>query len=329
MQDWQILVVDDEPDVHAVTDLALRNKRWRGRKFATTSAASAKEAEKILEAKGDIFDVAFIDVVMETDHAGLDLVRTIRRTCERSLRIVLRTGQPGIAPEEKVLNDYDIDAYLAKPDATPERLYSLLRSALRASQDLRTLQALRHQLEGFATCFQRVCLKADLEKVMSESLKHLEYKFAAKINFFANIDTDVSGSERLRSAVAKAREKPDAYGKIFAGTEVGLKATEAVVPLQVKIATQPQAAGFFAWLKKLFGDSRTSAAMQNVDAGFAVAFESEVSSQYQQDFLQELHFFSYNWVLAYSALCAQEDVAYQRALQEYQRRNRIEAPRSA
>src|SRR5262249_17225287 len=162
-------------DVHRVTELALRNKRWRGRKFAVTTASSAKEAEQILADKRDLFDVALIDVVMETDQAGLDLCRTIRRTCQRSLRIVLRTGQPGIGREERVLNDYDIDSYLAKPDATPERLYSVIRSALRASQDVRTLLALKQQLEGFAKCFQRVSTKADLEAVMKDSLKHLEY----------------------------------------------------------------------------------------------------------------------------------------------------------
>ena len=72
MQDWQILVVDDEPDVHAVTNLALKKKLWRGRNFTITSASSAKEAEGILAEKGDLFDVALVDVVMETDQAGLD-----------------------------------------------------------------------------------------------------------------------------------------------------------------------------------------------------------------------------------------------------------------
>ena len=330
MQDWQILVVDDEPDVHRVTELALRNKRWRGRKFSVTTASSAKEAEKILADKSDVFDVALVDVVMETDEAGLDLCRTMRATCARSLRIILRTGQPGIAPEERVLNDYDIDSYLAKPDATPERLYSSIRSALRASQDVRTLLALKDQLEGFAECFQRVCTKADLEKVMKDSLKHLEYKFAAEISFFSNIDTDLTGSERLRTALSRAREKQEAYGQLRTGGALGLKSNEAVVPVQVKVATPPPPSGFFSSIKRMFGgEAKTSASLQTVDAGFAVAFEDEGPPQNPADFLQELHFFTYNWILAYSALCLQEDVAYKRVLQEFQRRSRIEAPRSA
>ena len=77
------------------------------------------------------------------------------------------------------------------------------------------------------------------------------------------------------------------------------------------------------------GEARTSAALQTVDAGFAIAFEGDNTAQSQGDFLQELLFFAYNWVIAYSALCLQEDVAYQRVLHEYQRRTRIEAPRSA
>jgi hypothetical protein len=75
----------------------------------------------------------------------------------------------------------------------------------------------------------------------------------------------------------------------------------------------------------VFGETRSSAAMQTIDAGFAISFEADAQQQTDADFLQELNFFAQNWILAYSALCIQEDVAYQRVLSEYQRRMRIEA----
>ena len=110
---WHILVVDDEEDVHLVTRLALKHREWRKRGFAIYSSMSAEEAKKQLaEHPPGFFHVAMVDVVMETDTAGLELCRYIRETCPTSLRIVLRTGQAGVAPEEYVLNEYDVDHYL-------------------------------------------------------------------------------------------------------------------------------------------------------------------------------------------------------------------------
>jgi len=143
---WQILLVDDEPDIHSITRLALRKKRWRGRRFRITSAHSRAEALTVLEARQD-FHVAVIDVVMETDDAGLRLCQDIRRNLPHSVRLIVRTGQAGTAPEDEVLNQYDVDHYLAKVDATPSRLFGLLRACIRSSQDISTLLAYSRQLQ--------------------------------------------------------------------------------------------------------------------------------------------------------------------------------------
>jgi len=43
-----------------------------------------------------------LDVIMETDQAGLDLVEFIRDTLKNeTVRIILRTGQPGQAPSAR------------------------------------------------------------------------------------------------------------------------------------------------------------------------------------------------------------------------------------
>src|SRR5689334_7494125 len=122
---WRILIVDDEKDIHEVTQLALKRRSWRKRPFELVSCYSGREARELLaKHPKSHFRVALIDVVMETETAGLELCRHLRSDFPSSLRIVLRTGQPGVAPEEKIINEYDIDSYMAKPEVTPERLYA-------------------------------------------------------------------------------------------------------------------------------------------------------------------------------------------------------------
>src|SRR5262249_12438728 len=104
MNVWKGLLVDDEKDVHSITAMVLRAKKWRKRRFELTSAYSEAEARKLLTTQTD-FHVAIIDVVMEREDSGLRLCQHIRANLPGSLRIVLRTGQPGMAPEEAVLND--------------------------------------------------------------------------------------------------------------------------------------------------------------------------------------------------------------------------------
>src|SRR5262249_7538269 len=135
---WNLLIVDDDPDVHSATRLALKRKIWRKRPFNLKSVYSAKEARQLLS-EGDYksrLQVAIIDVMMESRTAGLDLCRYIRTALPRSVRIILATGQAGIAPEERIINDYDIDYYMAKAETTPERLYTAVRACLRSSQDI-------------------------------------------------------------------------------------------------------------------------------------------------------------------------------------------------
>src|SRR4051794_34639722 len=115
---WNVLVVDDSEDMHDVTRLALKRKTWRGRRIALTHAMSGREARELLQRGEQNFHCALVDVVMESSHAGLELCDFIRSNLPRPLRIVLRTGQPGVAPPQQVMNDYDIDYYLAKPEVT-------------------------------------------------------------------------------------------------------------------------------------------------------------------------------------------------------------------
>src|SRR5215211_2966298 len=83
---WNVLVVDDEEDVHGVTTIALKRKNWRGRPISLKSARSGKEARELLQASGTPrFHCALVDVVMETNDAGLQLCDFIRSTMPRTM----------------------------------------------------------------------------------------------------------------------------------------------------------------------------------------------------------------------------------------------------
>jgi CheY-like chemotaxis protein len=87
--------------------------------------------------------VAFIDVVMETDAAGLELCEHIRETMQnRMTALYVRTGQPGLAPERTVIDRYDLSGYFTKVEATEDKLYSLVKTGVR--QYLTTQTALTH-----------------------------------------------------------------------------------------------------------------------------------------------------------------------------------------
>lgn len=137
---WKLLVVDDEPDVRRLTVLNLRGFEFAGRSLEILEAGSAEEAKSVLLAHPDIA-LALIDVVMETDDAGLNLVEFIRNKLgNRIVRLVIRTGQPGAAPERYVIDHYDIDDYKDKTELTSQKLYTTIRSGLKGYGDLQVIE---------------------------------------------------------------------------------------------------------------------------------------------------------------------------------------------
>lgn len=145
---WRMLIVDDEPDMHAVTEAITQKLTFRARRVVAASAFSAAEAREILSKSTEGFSLILLDVVMETDHAGLELVRWLREDrLDSKTRIILRTGQPGVAPEWEVIRDYEIDDYKAKTELTSIRLQTCVVAALRAWSTLDELDRARKDLE--------------------------------------------------------------------------------------------------------------------------------------------------------------------------------------
>lgn len=139
---WRLMVIDDEPDVHRATTFALSGVKILGRPLQFLHAYSATEAIDLLSTERDIA-VIMLDVVMESDNAGLELVRTIRRQLKLTeVRIILRTGQPGYAPEIETIHDFDINDYKTKSELTRTKLYATVTAALRAYEQIRKLDQL-------------------------------------------------------------------------------------------------------------------------------------------------------------------------------------------
>jgi len=144
---WKVLIVDDEEEVHKVTLLAMEDFDFEDGGLEFIHAYSGKEARQLLLDHQDV-SLAVIDVVMESDHAGLDLVHYIRNELGNHLiRIILRTGQPGQAPERSVVRDYDINDYKEKSELSSQRLYSAVSTSLRSYRDIKSLDENRHGLE--------------------------------------------------------------------------------------------------------------------------------------------------------------------------------------
>ena len=140
---WLILIIDDDIDVHPLTELIFRSYTFENRSIRFISGLSGADAKRLIR---DFPQTAAIllDVVMETEDAGLEVVRYIREELgNQFVRIILRTGQPGQAPEARVIGEYDINDYLGKASLSQQNLISSVTTSLRSYRDLRTIETTR------------------------------------------------------------------------------------------------------------------------------------------------------------------------------------------
>ena len=144
---WKVLIADDDIDVHLSTKLVFKQFVFQDREIEFLDSYSGTETGTVLRNNPDVA-VVLLDVVMESDDAGLRAVKYIRgELANPIIRIILRTGQPGQAPEEQVIVDYDINDYKSKSEMTSRKLFTAMVSALRSFHDLQTIEASRKGLE--------------------------------------------------------------------------------------------------------------------------------------------------------------------------------------
>ena len=136
LDSWKVLIADDEQIVHDVTSLALKTFVFANKPISFYHAYSGDEARQMLEKNPDIA-VILLDVVMETDDAGLQTARYIREKMNNKLiRIIIHTGLPDAAPEEATMREYDINDYKSKGDLTIQQLKTTMYASLRMYRDL-------------------------------------------------------------------------------------------------------------------------------------------------------------------------------------------------
>jgi len=144
---WNILIVDDDLEVHSITKLALFDFSFRDKKLKFTSTYSAAETKILLDKNETIFSLVLLDIVMESSDAGLEVVKYIRDTLKQDIiRIIIRTGQPGEAPERFVIEHYDINDYKEKTELTTDRLFTSVRTALSDYQHMLELLNKKNEL---------------------------------------------------------------------------------------------------------------------------------------------------------------------------------------
>jgi len=169
---WKVAIIDDDPAVHEGTRFALYDYNINGQGIEILSAYSAEEGRELMRAHPDIA-VVLLDVVMETDDAGLMLVDHIRAQLRNeTVRIILRTGQPGQAPERRVIVEYDINDYKAKTELTADKLFTSLTASLRSYQQLQrmveTRRGLEMIIEGAATLYDLKSMQKLAEGVLTQ-----------------------------------------------------------------------------------------------------------------------------------------------------------------
>ncbi len=161
---WRILVIDDDPAIHAVTRAVLYGSHFLDRPIVTTEATSSQAARKILAESPDIA-VAILDVVMESNDSGLKLVGLIREEMKlEALRIIVRTGQPGYAPEREVIERYDINDYRLKSELTASALYTSVIAALRSYYEISSRIEAEHALRRAKEMAERAEINSKIEE---------------------------------------------------------------------------------------------------------------------------------------------------------------------
>ncbi|BBE31197.1 hypothetical protein OSSY52_13380 [Tepiditoga spiralis] len=172
---WKILIADDDHSIHAMTKLVVNDIIFENKKIQCFSAYSGKETLDILNNNEDIA-LVLLDVIMEEEDTGLKVVKQIRENLKnKKVRIILRTGQPGQAPEKMVVSKYDINDYKTKTELTVQKMYTTIIAALRAYKELEIIENSKKALCGVIEASIRLFESKSIKNFASELLKELSY----------------------------------------------------------------------------------------------------------------------------------------------------------
>lgn len=293
---WQVMVVDDEPAVHEVTKLVMAGFEMDGRSLEFIHCCSAAEARAVLAAPNDIA-LILLDVVMETEHAGLELARHIREVIGNlNVRIVLRTGQPGQAPEEQVIKDYDINDYKEKTDLTRRRLITVFYAGLRAYRDLMRIE---HARQGLRRSIEAISQVYDSQNLRSFASAVLE-----QVNLLLNLNGEGLCASRVVAYTANAAHgnirvlaATEAYSQLMEGEDLSHLPAEVQDALQRVLQEKSSHHG----VRHYAGYFRTKAGSESM---IYMVFPEPVNDGARE----LLEIFSRNVAITYDALLLREDI---------------------
>lgn len=292
---WQVLVVDDDPAVHEVTKLVMTGFEMDGRTLEFSHCYSSAEARETLASRTDIA-LILLDVVMETDHAGLVLARYIREELGNlNVRIILRTGQPGQAPEEQVIRDYDINDYKEKTDLTRRKLITVFYAGLRGYRDLMRIeharQGLRRSIEAIGQIYSSHNLKSFASAVLDQ------------VNYLLDLNGEGLCASRMSAYTASSSNgrltvlaATQAFSQLLIGDEVSSLPEEVQAVLK---RTLHEKAGHHG-PRHYTGYFRTNAGSESV---IYMTFSDPIT----EEALDLLEIFSRNVAIAYDSLLLRED----------------------
>jgi PAS domain S-box-containing protein len=144
---WKILIADDEEDVHTLTKTVLSNFTYKNKKLEFISTYTGKDTIEAVKNNDDII-LILLDVIMESDDAGLQVVKQIREEIHNDfIQIVLRTGQSGLVPEHEVVMNYAINDYKEKTELTSKKLFTTIVTAIRSYENIRELYESKDKIE--------------------------------------------------------------------------------------------------------------------------------------------------------------------------------------
>ncbi len=209
---WRILVVDDEEGIHGITRMVFRGYRFENRPIELISALSGGEAREILQSTPDIA-LILLDVVMESDDEGLRLIDFVRNTLgNQDVRIILRTGHPGCAPETEVIVDYDINDYLSKAELSASRLLTSVVVALRSYRDIESARRPSPTGSQSQTSDQQLLqqlgrqLRGQIEECQRQGRRLQQQELGPMVrDLLGNLD---AGHSRIRNACLMLDEIP-------------------------------------------------------------------------------------------------------------------------
>ncbi|QKJ22585.1 HD domain-containing phosphohydrolase [Poseidonibacter lekithochrous] len=161
---WKILISDDEEDVHLLTKTVLKNFEYKNKQLEFISAYSGKDTVEILKENDDIV-LVLLDVIMENDHAGLEVVKRIREElCNDFIQIILRTGQSGQVLEDDVVMNYAINDYKEKTELTSQKLLTTITTSIRSFENMKNIKKLNHELGGLLSIYDEFVIAARTNK---------------------------------------------------------------------------------------------------------------------------------------------------------------------